>query len=113
MKGEAVLRIWTLLVPALRQLPAAERAAVLAQARRSSMTQGETLAFVAWLVVVFLVMQALQRKAAHDNPIAFALVVNLVIALPLLLLVLVPLQLRKIRRHVAGVLEERRQHLGA
>jgi hypothetical protein len=97
------------LIPEARRLTAAERKRALEQAKQGPLTGGESLTMVIWLLCVFFLVQALQRQSGAEEPLRSALVTNLAIGVPLILIVFVPIQLRRIRRHVNGVLEDRRK----
>ena len=100
-------RFWILLVPQLKDLPEAERVRVLREARRGRHTSGEALVLVGWMIAVYFLVQQVISRSTHESKVAFAIVANLVVALPLILLVWIPLHLRKAKRGIRLELAKR------
>ena len=105
-------KLWQRLAPDLKSLPASEQIGVLDQAKKGRFTTGETALLVAWMLVTFLIVQQVLKLSSHENKIALALMANLVITAPLMLFVFVPIYVRKVRRHVAALVAERRKAWG-
>lgn len=104
--------LWQRLAPDLKSLPASEQKGVLDQAKKGRFTTGETMLLVAWMLVTFFFVQQILKQSSHENKIGFAVVANLVITAPLMLFVFVPIYVRKVRRHVAALVAERRRASG-
>lgn len=105
-------KLWQHLAPDLKSLPASEQVGVLERAKKGSFTTGETVLLVAWMLMTFLLVQQVLTRSPHENKIAFALIANLVITAPLMLSVFVPVYVRKVRRHIAALIAERRTSWG-
>lgn len=103
---------WQWLVPELRHRPEAEQQAIVEAARKGRFSSGEVLVLVVGLMVAFLFTQAVIQRSAHESKIVFALVANLVIALPLLMATFVPVHLRKMRRLIRWGLDNLRGPTG-
>ncbi|MBT9594933.1 MAG: hypothetical protein IV094_02945 [Vitreoscilla sp.] len=100
-------RLWLYLVPQLKDLPEAERARVLKDARKGRHTSGEALVLVGWMVAVYFFVQEVIAGSTHESKLAFAIAANLVVALPLILLVWIPLHLRMAKRNIRLELAKR------
>lgn len=104
--GGPVHRLWPALLPELRRFPEDERDRALAQARRTPLDVVELVGMAVGLVVV----TALTKYSAPDLTMAsrFLLaLVNFAVALPLLVAVLGPFHLRRLRRGLRRQLDER------
>jgi uncharacterized membrane protein len=102
-------KLWILLVPQLKDLPEAERARILKEARKGRHTSGEALVLVGWMVAVYFLVQQVIARSTHESKVAFAIVANLAVALPLILLVWIPVHLRKAKRSIRLELAKRRE----
>jgi hypothetical protein len=90
-------RLWPVLLPDLRQFPAAEQDEALDAARRTALDFIELLGMAAGLVAV----TAITRYTLADVNAATrfaATLLNFVVAVPLLILALGPFHLRRLRR---------------
>lgn len=104
--GAAMKRLWPALLPELRQFPQAERERALQQARETSLDVIELVGMAVGLVAV----TALTKYSGPDPSMAsrFALVlVNFAVALLLLVAVLGPFHLRRLRRGLRRQLQQR------
>jgi hypothetical protein len=90
-------RIWPALLPELRRFPEGERAQALHAARETQLDTVELVGMAIGLVAV----TAFTKYSVSDHALAprFAMaVLNFVVALPLLVVVLGPFHLRRLRR---------------
>lgn len=102
----AMKRLWPALLPELRQFPEAERDQALQRARETSLDVIELVGMAVGLVVV----TALTKFSLPDPTLAsrFALaVINFAVAMPLLVAVLGPFHLRRLRRGLRRQLHNR------
>ena len=100
-------RLWPVLLPELRQFPAAEQDPALKAARDTPLDILELLSMAAGLVLV----TALTRYSLSDANVSTrfgAAVLNFVVAVPLLALVLGPFHIRRLRRGLRDQLQRRR-----
>lgn len=89
-------RLWLLLLPELRQLPRADQAAALKRARETPHDVVELLGTIAALVATTAFTRIILEGGMADR---FAsTVLNFVVALPMLAVLLAPLQWRRLRR---------------
>ena len=95
-----MMKIWVKLIPELGRLSAAEQVNAIDQASKTSFRTHEAIIMVIWLIFAYLLNKRILASTPGENPVADALVANLLITLPLLLLVFVPVYLRKMRREV-------------
>lgn len=100
-----MMKIWLKLIPELGRLSAAERVKAIDQASKASFRTHEAVIMVIWLVLAYLLNKSILASAPGDTPVADALATNLMITLPLLLLVVVPIYLRKMRREIRQQLQ--------
>lgn len=104
--GPSVKRLWPALLPELRQFPEAERDQALQRARETSLDVIELVGMAVGLVVV----TALTKYSVPDPSMAssFALaLINFAVAMPLLVAVLGPFHLRRLRRGLRTQLQNR------
>jgi len=100
-------RLWSLLLPEIRQFPHAERDGALRSARATALDLIELLGMAAALVGV----TALTRYALPDPSMSTrfsAMIFNFTLALPLLVLALGPFHVRRLRRGLREQLALRR-----
>ncbi|MFO1327050.1 MAG: hypothetical protein U1F56_06805 [Rubrivivax sp.] len=100
-----VKRLWPALLPELRQFPEADRDRALQQARETALDVVELVGMAVGLVVVTALTKYSVPDASMASRFALALV-NFAVALPLLVAVLGPFHLRRLRR---GLREQLRQ----
>lgn len=100
--------LWQALLPELRQFPHSERQQALQRARSSQLDALELVALAIWLVLVTALMRNMVNSVLEAERIAYSVVMNLVITVPLLLLVIVPVHIRRLRRGLREQLEQRR-----
>ena len=101
-------RWWPVLLPELRRFPAEEQDEVLREARATGLNLPELLGMAAALVLV----SALTRYSLPDTDISTRLgaaLLNIVVAVPLLVVFLGPFHLRRLRR---GLRERIRRRQG-
>lgn len=99
-------RLWLVLLPELKQFPSTERSAALQLARETSLDVVELAAMAMGLVAV----TALTKYSLPELPAVsrFALaLVNFAVAMPLLVAVLGPFHLRRVRRGLRHQLQQR------
>ena len=101
-------RLWSLLLPEIRQFPSAERDGALGRARATALDLLELVGMAAALVCV----TGLTSYAIPDGAVATrgaAALINLAVALPLLVLGLGPFHLRRLRRGLREQMHPRGQ----
>jgi hypothetical protein len=99
-------RLWLVLLPELRQFPAAEQEEALHTARGTGLDVIELLGMAAGLVAV----TGLTRYSLADPDVAtrfVAAILNFVVAAPLIALFLGPFHLRRLRRGLREQLQRR------
>lgn len=99
-------RLWPVLLPELRLVPAAEQDQALRSAGDTPLDLVELLGMAAGLVLV----TALTRYAVSDLTLSTrfaAALANFAVALPLLALFLGPFHLRRLRRGLRELLQQR------
>lgn len=104
--GIPVKRLWPALLSELRQFPESEREQALQRARDTSLDVIELVGMAVGLVVV----TALTKYSVPDPSMAsrFALaLINFAVAMPLLVAVLGPFHLRRLRRGLRTQLQNR------
>lgn len=104
--GPSVNRLWPALLPELRQFPEAERDHALQQARETALDVIELAGMAVGLVAV----TALTKYSVPDPSMAsrFALaLINFAVAMPLLVAVLGPFHVRRLRRGLREQLHQR------
>lgn len=104
--GPSMKRLWPALLPELRQFPEPERNDALAQARETELDVIELVGMAVGLVAV----TALTKYSVPDLTMAsrFGLaLVNFAVAAPLLVAVLGPFHLRRLRRGLRRQLQQR------
>ena len=101
----AVNRLWPVLLPELRQFPATDQDTALRSARDTELDILELLGMAAGLVAV----TALTRYTLPSGSIARFLFVllNAVVAIPLLMVALGPFHIRRLRRGLRKQLQDR------
>ncbi len=100
-----MMKLWLQLVPQLNQLSSLDRIKVVDQAGKASFSPAETVIMVIWLILVYLLTKGIVTGTPGESPTADAVAVNLLVSLPLLLLVIVPVYIRKIIREIRKQLE--------
>jgi hypothetical protein len=104
--GPSMKRLWPALLPELRQFPETERDEALSQARETELDVIELVGMAVGLVAV----TALTKYSVPDLSMAsrFGLaLVNFAVAMPLLVAVLGPFHLRRLRRGLRRQLQQR------
>lgn len=99
-------RLWLALLPELRQFPPAEQDRVLGEARDTAFDATELIGLAVGLVAV----TALTRWTLADATLASrfaAALVNFAVALPMLMVLLGPVHLRRLRRGLRELLRRR------
>lgn len=99
-------QLWPALLPELKQFPQQERDQALERARDTSLDVIELVGMALGLVVV----TALTKYSVGDTSLAsrFALaLINFAVAMPLLVAVLGPFHLRRLRRGLRAQLQSR------
>lgn len=100
-------RLWQTVLPELRRFPAGERARALRLARASRLESLELFLLAIWLVLVTALVRAMVNGAPEAERVAYSVVINLVVTVPLLLAVFLPIHIRRLRRGLRAQLEER------
>lgn len=100
-----MIKIWVKLIPELGRLSAAEQVKAIDQANKTSFRTHEAVIMVIWLILAYLLNKRILAAAPADAPLSDALTTNLLITLPLVLLVMVPIYLRKMRREIRQQLQ--------
>ena len=90
-------RWWPVLLPELRQFPVAEQDDVLRAARDTALDLAELLGMAAALVLVTALTRYVLPDAGLPTRLGAALL-NAVVAVPLLVVLLGPFHLRRLRR---------------
>jgi hypothetical protein len=101
-------RLWPVLLPELRQFPAAERAEALKAAGNTPLDLLELLSMAAGLVAVTALTHYTLADTAMSTRFASA-VLNFGVAIPLLIAFLGPFHIRRLRRGLREQLERRRR----
>jgi uncharacterized membrane protein YidH (DUF202 family) len=97
-------RIWLTLAPELRRLPPAHRAAALRRARTTALDSLELVGMgVALVAVTMFTRQAMPDGVGGTR--TAVLVLELLVAAPMLLLALGPFHIRRLRRGLRQQLE--------
>ena len=107
-RGWSMNRLWPVLLPELRQFPAAEQDRALKSARDAALDILEMLGMAAGLVLV----TALTRYSLPDALMSTrfgAAVLNFIVAAPLLAVALGPFHIRRLRRGLRDQLQRRGQ----
>lgn len=99
-------RLWPVLLPELRTFPTTERDAALRAARRAELDTLELFAMAAGLVLVTALTRYGVGDASMLGRISIA-ALNFLVAIPLLVVVLGPFHLRRIRRGLRQQLDRR------
>lgn len=100
-------RLWQTVLPELRRFPANERQQALQRARNSHLDAVELVVLAIWLVLVTALMRDMVNSAPEAGRLAYSVVMNLLVTVPLLLLVFVPIHIRRLRRGLRAQLESR------
>lgn len=104
--GAPVKRLWPALLPELRQFPESEREQALQRARETSLDVIELVGMAMGLVVVTALTKYGVADASMASRFALALV-NFAVAIPLLVALLGPLHMRRLRRGLRNQLQHR------
>lgn len=102
-----MIGLWQKLLPELRRFPPAEQRQAMQLARASRLDAAELVILAVWLVLVTALMRNLVNGAPESERIAYSVVMNLLVTVPLLLLVLGPIHIRRLRRGLREQLEKR------
>lgn len=100
-------RLWQTVLPELRRFPADERRQALQRARNRQLDAVELVVLAIWLVLVTALMRDMVTSAPEAERLAYSVVMNLLVTVPLLLLVFVPIHIRRLRRGLRAQLEPR------
>lgn len=100
-------RLWQAVLPELRRFPADEQQQALQAARGSRLDGMELVVLAIWLVLVTTLMRDLVSSAPETERLAYSVVMNLLVTVPLLALVFVPIHIRRLRRGLRAQLEQR------
>lgn len=95
-----MIKLWMTVIPDLARIPSAERKKALAEAAKSPLLPGELKTLVAWLLIVFAIIQVMLGNAPVEDALAASLIANIFVGIPLLLVVYVPLHIKRIRRDI-------------
>lgn len=92
--------MWLWLLPDLNKFRPIEQIKVLQKARMTSFKTAEVVVIIGWLLVVMQLTKELLVQAGMSKDVLATLVVNLLVTVPLLLVVFIPLHVRKLRRGI-------------
>ncbi len=106
MRQLVMKKLWLFVIPDLARIHAARRYNALKQASHSGLQPGELGIIAAWLVVVGLSTRSVLQAATDENRIIFTIVTNLIFTAPALLVVFIPIHIRRIRRDIKRQLSE-------
>ena len=95
--GSFVKRLWTALLPELRQFQEAEREQALQRARGTSLDVIEFVGMAVGLVAVTALTKYIVPNTSTASRLALALI-NMAVAMPLMVAALGPFHLRRLRR---------------
>ncbi len=95
--GCFVMRLWSALLPELRQFQEAEREQALQRARRTPLEVMELVGMAVGLVVVTALTKTIVPNTSMASRLALVLV-NMAVAMPLMVAALGPFHLRRLRR---------------
>lgn len=90
-------RGWSLLLPELREIDARERDAALARAREQPLDTFERIGMVLGVIVVVVLTRSAPTEVGVVARLATALT-DFLVAVPILVAVVVPFHLRRLRR---------------
>lgn len=102
MKG-----LWQFVLPDLGRFPPDERQQALRVARESRLDAMELVVLVIWLVLVTALVRYMVDQAAQADRLAYSVVMNLIVTVPLLLAVFIPVHIRRLRRGLRAQLQQR------
>jgi hypothetical protein len=102
----AVNRLWPLLLPELRQFPPTDQDSALRTARHTELDILELLGMAAGLVAVTALTRYTLPSGSIGARFLFVLL-NAVVAIPLLMLALGPFHIRRLRRGLRKQLQDR------
>ena len=100
-------RLWRKALPELGRFPSTEQPLALRRARESSLDALELVLLAVWLVLVSALMRNLANSAPEAERLAYSVVMNLLVTVPLLLLVFIPIHIRRLRRGLRAQLDSR------
>jgi len=102
----AVNRLWPVLLPELRQFPATDQDTALRSARDTELDILELLGMAAGLVAVTALTRYTLPSGSIGTRFLFVLL-NVVVAIPLLTVALGPFHIRRLRRGLRKQLQDR------
>lgn len=102
-----MIRLWLVLLPELRQFPAGKQDKALQNARDSELEPLELVGIAVWLVLVTALTKYILAETSMSSDLSATLVMNIVVAAPLLAVVFVPIHIRRLRRGLRKQLEQR------
>jgi hypothetical protein len=102
-----MLKMWLYLAPDLKKFNDHEKDRVLKGAKKTSFTTKETYVMLGWVLVVFFLTQAVLRGAPAGKELVFTIVTNLIFTAPVMLAVVIPIHVRRVRRGLRQALQER------
>ena len=102
----AVNRLWPVLLPELRQFPASDQDRALKTAREAELDIVELLGMAAGLVAVTALTRYTLPSGSISARFLFVLL-NAVVAIPLLMVALGPFHIRRLRRGLRKQLQDR------
>lgn len=100
-----MMKFWLRMVPQLARLNTANRIRVIDHASKTSFSGTESIIMVVWLVFAYLLTKSILANSPGDSPVATAVATNLLITLPLVLVVVVPIYVRKVCREARKLME--------
>lgn len=100
-------KFWSFFAPDLAKFRPVEQVKALATAKNSELKSTEMTVIVVWLVVVVFTTKALIGTPAQEDVLSYTIVVNLFFTAPLLLAVYVPIHVRRVRRGLKKLLDDK------
>lgn len=100
-------KFWSFFAPDLAKFRPVEQVKALATAKNSELKSAEVAVMVVWLVVVVFITKALIGTPAQEDVLSYTIVVNLFVTAPLLLAVYAPIHVRRVRRGLTKLLEDK------
>jgi hypothetical protein len=98
---------WQKKIPELSNLREIEQVDIIKKAQAGSYTFSEVIILVVWMLFVLYFSKEVSAKSTLDNKLELSIIVNLIVVLPLLLIIYIPIYLRKMKRLINAELRLR------
>lgn len=89
---------WQKKIPELANLREIEQIEIIKKAQAGSYVFSETVVLIMWMLFVLYFSKEVSAKSTLDNKLELSIIVNLIVVLPLLLIVYIPIYLKKMKR---------------